>query len=66
MMAPPLAALSIYVHLPVVIVLISLIYSATRYEQWGAIFQEAGRWAVRMFVFLIGVAIILYLLAAFI
>ena len=44
-----------YYHLPLLIVLISLVYSATRYEEWPSIFNEAFRWGLRMAFFLIGI-----------
>ncbi len=44
-MPTPLFAYNIYlVHLPILIVIVSLVYSATRYDQWGAILKEALRW----------------------
>jgi hypothetical protein len=55
---------SFYWHLPILIVIISLVYSATRHERWGAIFHEAFRWARNMVVFLGGAAVVLYVLAA--
>jgi hypothetical protein len=57
--APLLAAGSIYWHLPILIVVISLVYSATRYDEWGPIFREALRWGLRLTIFLllIGVAV---------
>jgi hypothetical protein len=61
-----LLAVSIYWHLPVLIVIVSLVYSATRFEPWGAIFQETGRWILRMTSFLAGIAVVLYLLASLI
>jgi hypothetical protein len=66
MMGTPLFALSIYWHLPILIVLISLIYSATRFEDWRAIFHEALRWGLRMTAFLVGIGVILYVVALFI
>ena len=39
-MKPSLAPFSIYWQLPILIVVISLVYSATRYDQWGAILPE--------------------------
>lgn len=65
-MREPLLAVSIYWHLPILIVLISLVYSATRFERWDAIVYEAWRWGVRMALFLVGIAAALYLLAVFI
>jgi hypothetical protein len=60
------APVPIYWHLPVLIVVISLVYSATRFDRWGSIFYEAFRWGLRMAGFLICVAVVLYLLASFI
>ena len=58
--------MNIYIHLPIMIVLISLVYSATRYDQWQNIFAEAFRWGLRMLGFLCGIGIILYTLSYFI
>jgi len=58
--------LSIYWHLPVLIVLISIVYSATRYDRWDLIFREAFRWGTRMVVFLVGIGVALFLVATFI
>ena len=56
------ASLALYWHLPILIVLISLVYSATRYDDWPAIFHEAYRWGRNMVGFLLGVGVVLYLL----
>ncbi len=61
-----LFAVNIYWHLPVLIVVISLVYSATRFEQWASIVREAMRWGLRMALFLLGIALVFYLLAIFI
>jgi hypothetical protein len=55
----PFAAISIYLQLPVLIVVISLVYSATRFETWDLIIHEAIRWVVRMTLFLVGIVLIL-------
>jgi hypothetical protein len=52
----------IYYHLPVMLVIISLIYSGTRYDSWPAILLEAARWGLRMIGFLVGIGIVLYVL----
>ena len=66
-MAPLFASLNVYLwHLPVLIVVISLVYSATRFDQWGSIFREAFRCGLRMTAFLFGIALVLYLVATFI
>jgi hypothetical protein len=65
-MNAPLAMADIYYHLPILIVVISLVYSATRFDEWGAICHEAFRWGVRMAAFLLAIGLVLYLLATFI
>jgi hypothetical protein len=60
----PFAALpeiGFYWHLPILVVVVSLVYSATRYDQWGAILHESIRWGVRLAGFLVGIGILLYL-----
>jgi hypothetical protein len=49
------------IDLPVTIVLVSLVYSATRYDRWSSIFWEAGRWGLRLIGFLGGIVLALYL-----
>jgi len=51
---------SIYWDLPVLIVVVSLVYSATRYDDSGAILREAFRWGLRMTSFLGGIGVVLY------
>ncbi len=48
-------------YLPVLIVVISLVYSATRYDTWGPILREAVRWGLRLLGFLGGIGLVLYL-----
>jgi hypothetical protein len=52
---------SIYWHLPILVVVVSLVYSATRYDHWGPILREALRWGLRLVGFLVGVGVLLYL-----
>jgi hypothetical protein len=54
---------SIYLHLPIMIAIISLVYSATRFDGWGNILNEAFRWGLRMLGFLCGIAVVLYILS---
>jgi hypothetical protein len=61
-----LQGLAFYWHLPLVILLVSLVYSATRYDQWSLILREAGRWAVRLTSFLCAVILVLFLVATII
>ena len=55
-----------YLHLPLLIVLISLVYSATRFEEWPSIFGEAFRWGLRMTMFLAGIGAAIWVLDTFI
>ena len=57
---------NIYFHLPVLIVVISLVYSATRFEHWRNIFSEALRWGLRMSLFLCGIGVVLFLVSLFV
>ena len=52
--------ISIYWHLPLMLLVISLVYSATRYDQWDEILIEAFRWGIRMFGFILLVAVVLF------
>jgi hypothetical protein len=61
-----LSEFSIYWQLPILIVVISLVYSATRFDQWGAILREAVRWGLRMTAFLAAIGLVLYALASWI
>ena len=60
------AAIPFYWHLPIMIVVISLVYSATRFERWKNILSEAVRWGLRMSAFLVGIGVVLFLLSLFI
>jgi hypothetical protein len=55
-----------YVQLPILIVVISLVYSATRYDRWDLILREALRWGSRMVGFLLAIGVVLFLVASFI
>jgi hypothetical protein len=52
-----------YVHVPVLLILISLVYSATRFDQWNLILREALRWGLRLLAFLLVIVVVLYALA---
>ena len=63
-MAPLLASAGVYwLHLPVLILVISLVYGATRFDDWPHILREARRWVVRLVSFLAVVILVLYVLA---
>ena len=66
MTAAPLFAYNIYlVHLPILILIVSVVYSATRYDQWVPILKEALRWGLRLTGFLAAVAAVLWVLNKF-
>jgi hypothetical protein len=50
----------IYLHLPLMLLVISLVYSATKHEQWDEILIEAFRWGIRMFGFMLLVGGVLF------
>jgi hypothetical protein len=58
-------AVSIYFDLPILLIVISLVYSATRYERLPMILHEAGRWGVRMALFLGAIGLVLFLLSTY-
>ena len=55
-----LFAMSIYFHLPLMLLVISLVYSATRHDEWDEILIEAFRWGIRMFGFMVLVGVVLF------
>lgn len=57
---------SYWLHLPVLIVLISLVYGATRFDDWPSILRESVRWMIRLTTFLLVIVVILYALASWI
>ena len=61
----PAFAVNMFWHLPVLIVIISLVYSATRYDEWGPILREALRWGLRLAGFLLVIGVALYLFKFF-
>jgi hypothetical protein len=59
-----LLASSIYWHLPIMLVLVSLVYSATRYDEWDLIFHHAVRGAIYIIVFMGTVFVVLWSLSS--
>ncbi|MCS6977694.1 MAG: hypothetical protein NZM31_11905 [Gemmatales bacterium] len=53
----------IYLHLPVMLVLVSLVYSATRYDDWDLILGNAIRGCVYIVTFLGSVFVVLWFLS---
>lgn len=56
----PLFALSIYWDFPILLIVFSLVYSATRHDPWPKILREAAYWIGRIGGFLLMVGVILY------
>jgi hypothetical protein len=56
---------NIYIHLPILIVVVSLVYSATRHDNWEKIVREAVHWGLRMTTFLVTIGLILFCLSTF-
>jgi hypothetical protein len=56
---------SIYWQLLFLIPIISLVYSATRFDEWPVILREAWRWGARISGFLLAIAVVLYVLSKF-
>lgn len=66
-MTPPFAVSdwgTVAVHLPLLLVAVSLVYSATRHDRWDLILKEALWWGLRMAGFLIGLGVLLYVLSS--
>ena len=52
-------------HLPVLLVAVSLVYSATRHDRWDLILREALGWGLRMALFLAGLGGLLFVLSSY-
>ena len=59
-----LPQIGFYWHLPILLILVSLVYSATRFEKWSHILQETVRWIIRLSVFLGFVTVVLFAVAS--
>ncbi len=58
-----LFATSIYWDFPILLIVVSLVYSATRHDRWDRILREAVGWMFRMAGFLGGLGLVLYVLS---
>lgn len=59
------AAVSIYWDLPVLLVVVSLVYAATRHDRWDKILAEGFGWGIRIALFLFGIGLTLFLLSTY-
>jgi hypothetical protein len=64
-MIPALIGVSIYWDLPVLLVVVSLVYAATRHDRWDRILHEAVGWGTRIALFLFAIGLGLYLLSSY-
>lgn len=60
-----LFAASIYWDLPILLVVVSLVYAATRHDRWDRILHEAFGWGARIAGFLVAIGLVLYLLSTY-
>lgn len=58
-----LFANSIYWDFPILLIVVSLVYSATRHDRWNLILQEAVGWGIRISGFLFMIGFVLYALS---
>jgi hypothetical protein len=49
----------------VLLVVVSLVYAATRHDRWDKIVHEAVGWGVRILIFLVAIGVVLYLLSTY-
>ena len=64
-MIAAMPSVPMYAQLPMLVAIISLVYSATRHDDWASILQEAFRWGSRMVMFLAGIGLVLWTLSHF-
>lgn len=50
----------VFIHFPIMIVLVNLLFSACRYDDWQHILHHAGRGIIYIITFLGGVFLFLY------
>ncbi len=61
-----LLAASIYWQLPLLVLVISLVYSATRFDHWDDILMETYRWGRNMVFFMACITVAVYVLSRWI
>ncbi|MFO0822949.1 MAG: hypothetical protein U0792_07495 [Gemmataceae bacterium] len=64
-MTAALLAVGIYWDLPVLLVIVSFVYAATRHDRWDKIVSEAFGWGTRIALFLFGIGLTLFLLSTY-
>ena len=64
-MTAALLAIGIYWDLPILLVVVSFVYAATRWDRWDKILAEAFGWGIRIALFLFGIGLTLFLLSTY-
>ncbi len=59
------AEMNIYWNLPILLVVVSLVYAATRHDHWDKILREAFSWGLRITLFLFSIGMTLYLVSTY-
>jgi hypothetical protein len=59
-MFAPFSSVTYLIDLTLLIGLTSLVYSATRHEDWYAILYEAFRWGARLVLFMLAIVAVLF------
>lgn len=57
---PGPSSLAVFIHFPIMIILVNLLFSAARYDDWRHILIHAGRGIIYIITFLGGVFLFLY------
>ncbi|MFT3881024.1 MAG: hypothetical protein QM703_15350 [Gemmatales bacterium] len=57
---PGPTSLAVFIHFPIMIILVNLLFSAARYDDWRHILIHAGRGMIYIITFLGGVFLFLY------
>jgi hypothetical protein len=52
-----------FYDLPILLLVVSLVYSATRYDEWSDILRESLRWVIRLTSFLGAIGVVLYFMS---
>ena len=55
--------MSIYYDMPILLIVVAFVYSATRHDRWDRIVKEAARWLLHICLFLGGIGVVLYFLS---
>ncbi len=57
--------INIFWYLPPLFLLVGLVYSGTKYDEWPAILRDAIWWQIRLLLFLSGLGLVVFLFSRF-